>query len=475
MIGIRSPLDTTAEKPVAGHGRANALGWRVTLVCTLFWLFGLIQGFEAALPLLFVLGLAMSIKGLTDPVIGLVGVGILATIDAPARVYMLHGGIFRWNTFNYWLLIVIILYVPFLLRLHSIQIRLLELFAVLLLLQLAVTPDLINGAQHILSLVSVFGILIYFVRALHADGSVLETVGLVNGAVAAGGGLVFFVQHEHLPYINPNAFSHFPTVGLFSAVLALSLKARDETDRPVWYHYALVAINYAWVFLSGSRGGLLIASIAVVTLLIGQNSLHMRRLGRNITMLAVGTLVFLGLMSQFSGLQKNTIERVERTFDTSLTLKSRTSGRSDLARGGIEIFRQNPLGVGTGGYTQAWTSLNADELGLLVSTERQLAAHSGWIKVLAENGFLGFGLLGLFVFSFMISGWQQRKQGLFLLGILITSLIAIALISTEFQSKLIWFASAAGIALLHRQEMISDWQGTLRREPVELFRTPRLK
>jgi len=317
-----------ADKLYTADERRLAL-WskRLVVLSVVAWLYGLFEGFDKALPILFVVGLALAIRGLKDPALGLMGVGILATIDAPARVYLLSGGLLRWNTFNYWLLIVIVLNVRFLLRLRDLQTRLLELFTLLLLLQFVVTPDFVNGAQHILGLVSVFGLLVYFVRALAAHEAVLEPVALVNGVVAAVGGLVFYTQIQDLPYINPNAFAHFPLMGLFSTAVLLELRKRQGPTGNLLY-YLLLAINFAWVFLSGSRGGILIAATAVTLVWLGYRPLSPKGFVRSFLLLAIGLVLFLGLLSQFTDLQQRTIERFEKAFDTSLTLKSRTSGRS---------------------------------------------------------------------------------------------------------------------------------------------------
>jgi hypothetical protein len=317
--------------------------------------------------------------------------------------------------------------------------------------------------------VSVFGLLVYFVRALAAHEAVLEPVALVNGVVAAVGGLVFYTQIQDLPYINPNAFAHFPLMGLFSTAVLLELRKRQGPTGNLLY-YLLLAINFAWVFLSGSRGGILIAATAVTLVWLGYRPLSPKGFVRSFLLLAIGLVLFLGLLSQFTDLQQRTIERFEKAFDTSLTLKSRTSGRSELMKGGIEIFKQHPLGVGTGAFTHYWTTLDAEKLGLLISTERELATHAGWIKVLAENGFLGITLLVLFTASFTIQGWYQRREGLFSIGLLTSAMLAVALISTEFQSKLLWFVSANAMVLLHRRQMIADWQDTVQHRPVDVLR-----
>jgi len=463
MIGIARPTGTITPLPSTRAARPLLLAKRIALLSTFIWGYGLISGFESSLSLLFVVGLLLAVRGLQDPVVGLLGVSIVSTIDAPARHYLLTGGLFRWNTFNYWLLVVIVLHVPFLLRLRDLQTRLLELFVGLLLLQLVVTPDWINGTQHTLGIISFFGLVVYFVRAYdpHKHQQVVDAIGYLNGTVAAVGSFVFFAQMQGLPYINPNVFSHFPLLGLISVVLALELRIWRNESQGNWIYYLLATLNYAWVFLSASRGNILIALVVVVPLLLRHIALRAENVGRLASLGGIVFLTFFVVMTQFGELQAHTVERIEKLFDTRFTLESRTSGRAELVEDGIEIFQKHPLGVGTGAY--------ASYRAQLYPGRPAKSAHAGWIKILAENGALGLVLFAWFIVSFTISGWQRRRGGLFLVGMLATLVLIVALISTEFQSKTLWFVSAWVLTLLHHEEMTDIWQGALYRRPVDLF------
>jgi len=463
MIGIPRPTGAITPLPSTQEARPLLLAKRIALLSTFIWGYGLISGFESSLSLLFVVGLLLAVRGLQDPVAGLLGVSILSTIDAPARHYLLTGGLFRWNTFNYWLLIFIILHIPFLLRLRDLQTRLLELFVGLLLLQLVVTPEWIKGTQHALGVISFFGLVVYFVRAFdaHEHQQVVDAIGYLNGTVAAVGAFVFFAQMQDLPYINPNAFSYFPLLGFISIILALELRSWRNERQGNWGYYLLATLNYAWVFLSASRGAILIASVVVVPLLLRHNPLRAGNVGRLASLWGIVFLVFFVVMTQFGELQAHTVERIEKLFDTHLTLESRTSGRSELVEDGIEIFQKYPLGVGTGAYTAYRVQLHPGR--------PAKSAHAGWIKILAESGALGLVLFSWFTASFTISGWQRRREGLFLIGVLATLVLAVALISTEFQSKTLWFVSAWVLTLLHHEEMTEIWRDALYRRPVDLF------
>ena len=131
-------------------------------------------------------------------------------------------------------------------------------------------------------------------------------------------------------------------------------------------------------------------------------------------------------------------------------MSSRTSGRSDLALGGWYIFQEHPLGVGTGGFGDAWSTLNRRE-GLSDFREgARTAAHSAWIRVLAENGIPGILALFGFVFSFAVIGWRRRSSGAFPLGLLVTFTLAVAFLAHEFQGKGLWFLVAGAMTLLRR-------------------------
>jgi O-antigen ligase len=130
-------------------------------------------------------------------------------------------------------------------------------------------------------------------------------------------------------------------------------------------------------------------------------------------------------------------------------MTGRTSGRSDLAYGGLIIFQEHPFGVGTGGFTVAWAKMGFRESlsGYGYGASRE--AHAGWIKILAEDGFLGFLALAAFTISFTVLGWHKRRSGLFSVGLFVTCALCVAWVSTEFASKGLWFLAAGGTAILN--------------------------
>jgi O-antigen ligase len=417
------------------------------VLIVLVWGGGLLVGFESALALSTIGSFAAVVVGLARPVIGVFGVGMLSTLDAASRVFLLEGGLWRWNTVNYWLLVVMVLSLPYLVRLKDGQSRILQAFLLLLTLELAVSADRRLGAQHILGLAVLFGLLVYFTRAAR-DEQIWYWLGVVNGTLAAATGLVFYLQIEQLPYINPNAWAYVPLTGIFAICLGL-LCGRPRLRAQITL-LLLATVNVVWIFLSGSRGTLLIAVTSLVILAVAVRP-HRRRAA----FLAGSLLVAIAITTQFAHLQALGLERVGLLFDPDRPLVSRTSGRSDLMIAGWNIFLSHPLGVGTGGFSDAWADLG--DLGGRLTFERtgeETQAHSAWFKTLAENGVPGIVLLAAFVGSFAVVGWRRsrRDPNLRLLGLLVTAALSVGFVSAQFQGKGPWFLAAAAMTLFRHAQ-----------------------
>ena len=261
-------------------------------------------------------------------------------------------------------------------------------------------------------------------------------LGIVAGFNAAVGGGVFFLRLNEIAYINPNAWATFPLTGLFAICLGFFFHKEDTRGRVILF--LLAAVNLVWIFLSGSRGNILIALLCLIFLIIEARKISWISL-ITISLLVTGYLV----TQQFLEQQSYALGRIERMFDTDFTLSERTSGRSELAQAGLEIFLENPFGAGTGSF--------ADVVATTVAFRyRTIAAHSGWIKILAENGVIGIFLFSLFVFSYAAVGWKKRRQGLLSIGLLVSSVLALGFLSKELQGKSLWFLCACGASVLHR-------------------------
>ncbi len=422
-----------------------------SLFVVLVWGASFVVGFQVALTVIEAVGLLTLVFGLVNPRIGMVGITMLCVIDGPARVYLLTGGVLRWNTLNYWLLLVMLLYVPFLIRLRDRHSILLTAFIGLLVVDLSITNNLVEGLQHILGIFITFGLLIYFVRA-GTDKRMWFWTSTIAGLIGALGGLSWFFQRMHLPQINENAWAMFPCTALFAICLgfpyAVSMKRGQATL------LSLAVVNLMWIFLSGSRGTLLIGACCIIVLLLTMRGLRQRTVA-----ILCGALIIFVAAARFSQMQERATFRLFKLFTTdeplsgNYSLSSRTSGRSDLAIGGFYIFEEHPMGVGTGSFKLAWKNLDRhDNMGDYARGELR-AAHSGWVKVLAENGVLGILLMAAWVGSFAYGALKTRKRVLRRLGLLTSLALFAALLATEFQSKGLWYLAAGATVFLERDSV----------------------
>jgi hypothetical protein len=334
-------VDETALAP-SGH-KARNLVLLLLVVIALAWGSSYVLGFEFGLTLLTLLGFGLAIAGLRYPLAGLLGVSMLSVLDAVTRNLLLSGGLLRFNTFNYWLLIVIVLSAFFLLRLTNIQIRLLELFIVLGIVEIAFSPAKGTGLSNMFEVVSTLGLLVYFARALPFKDAFLW-MALVCGVLGALGGFVYFSQVSSLPYLNPNAWAFFPVTVIFAIALGFP-HSREQRGRWSFILLLLVAINMVWIFLSGSRSNMLTALFPFLYIIFAQGNV-----GRGMVLTGIGALVVFVVSFQFADQQAFALHRLQFSFDPSYSVSSRTSQRYDIAMAGLEAFKRNPLGVGTGGF-----------------------------------------------------------------------------------------------------------------------------
>lgn len=421
----------------------DAWGRGLAILVAAIWAGAAVLGFQWAMTTLVVLGFALAVLGLWRPLAGMIGVAILCALDTPSRVYLLVGGLLRFNTFNYWLLAVAVLSLGFLRRARDPHTVLLKLFAGLLVVELLLSANLTFGMQHVLNLSAAFGLLAYFAPAV-ASPSLWYWTGVTSGVLGAGGGLVFYLQRTTLPPINANAWALFPLTALFAICLAFPSAAEVRRGRLVLV--LLAVVNWAWVFLSASRGGLLLATVCLLFLI-----LLTRGVGGRLGFLVVAAVLGFAVSTQFTDLQASTLHRIDRLLNSEISLVGRTSGRSELVRGGWAIFVKHPVtGVGTGGFAAAWADLGP-ELRLAFGRGQEFQSHSAWLKVLAENGVPGIVLFAAYVGSFAVVGLRALAWPRIVLGLLVTVALTVAFTTTEFQAKGLWFLAAGATTLLHRE------------------------
>lgn len=405
------------------------------------WASSLVFGFVFGLGVLTTIGFGAAVFGLTRPDIGLIGVSTLCVLNPPAQFFLTQGGIFRWNTLNYWLLVVMVISLPLLLKTRGLQIRLLQTLLIVVTIGLFYSQNLLSGLDSVLNLITVFGLLAYCFRAIPYTRC-WYWMGIISGSIPAVGGFVYFIQLEQLPELNPNVWAYFPLTGLFCICLASG--AAHQSSQKCTVLWLLATANSGWVFLTGSRGGMLISACCILFLLS-------QIPGQKHRLLCISVFVFLGVIAvvQFPDRWRFAVDRAQLLVDRDESVARRTSGRSDLYVAGVRMFLEHPVaGIGTGSFQTAWGQL-ANTEGLRLSTRRPKSAHSGWVKILAENGVLGIIVFACFIGTFACLGWQQFSAGHFSFGVTVSLLLCIAFLSEEFGRRGLMLLAAGGIAILN--------------------------
>ena len=404
------------------------------------WLVAGVTDYRVGVFALTALGFLGAVIGLRNARVGFVAVAMLCALDPLMGWAVFTGGILRWNTFNYWLILVAMLWAPLLLRRGGGPLRMAQLCLLLLGIGLIYSPDRARGVQDILGFASVLGLTTYCARVrLSRDD--WYWIGVICGSMAVVGGLLFLMRQSSLPHLNPNAWAFLPLTGLFAVCIALPCSFHRPRGPAVLS--ALAACCATLAFLSGSRGAVLIAAVCGTYLIAA-----LRGLRRRTVFLGATALIVVATASQFTRMQHAATERVLLLFDPGTKLADRTSHRSDLALGGWAIFRKSPMGVGTGGYTQALGKLGPRDGVSMASRYRRFEAHAGWIKTMAENGVPGLLLTAGFFASFAVAGIRSRSRDLLRLGVFAFVTLSVSFVFTEYQNKAIWFLAAASIAML---------------------------
>ena len=440
---------------------------------------GLVIGFKVALGVITAAGFALAVAGLRRPMLGALGIGVLCSLDSLIRVYLMTGGLLRYNTFNYWLILVILFSLPIQFKLKDVQTRLLQFLVLLLTIQMVIAPSMRTAILHMLNLVTAFGLLAYFYRC-RKNPHAWYVLGVSIGMLSAMTGFALFFNQDGLSfstvdelayldpdyrdpnYIDPNALGYTFLVGVFSLCLAMS-SVRSAGRRAMTPLLVLLGINFCWILLVGSRGSMLVGSCCLVYVMALQRSGSVRFRVALIALAAV--LLVVNVFPQYLD---RSFGRVEKLLDSRYTAAQRTSARSDLAIGAWRLFLKYPLGVGTGGFKKSWSELDVSDLRSSQAGEEK-AAHSAWVKTLSENGLPGFLLLAAFVGSFAYIGFKQQSSGMLPIGVLVTVMLSSAFLSTEFQSKGIWYVVATSTVFLNYRARLPS-PAASRRGPMSVQR-----
>ncbi len=130
---------------------------------------------------------------------------------------------------------------------------------------------------------------------------------------------------------------------------------------------------------------------------------------------ALGVLIFLGLLKKRSLLilaivllvawkallPTSVVDRIEMTKGESGEIEQSAAIRLDLWDLSLELFKQHPIiGLGFGGFEFT-----------LPMGGRWKDTHNYYLKMLSEQGIIGFGLLFITLFMAFRSGWKLLEAG----------------------------------------------------------------
>ncbi|MEP7176663.1 MAG: O-antigen ligase family protein [Gemmatimonadales bacterium] len=148
------------------------------------------------------------------------------------------------------------------------------------------------------------------------------------------------------------------------------------TRRPLvrWICRAYLPLCVVCVGLTGSRGGMVVTTLALLVVPFTMTKLSAGRLATAIVMLGIGGVLAVVYTPE---------TLIQRLSTTGSELEGgRIGGRGKLWVAGLEAFTRHPIiGYGTGGYKQAIFPILGD------ATQ---VAHNSYISVLVEQGSVGF-------------------------------------------------------------------------------------
>jgi O-antigen ligase len=225
--------------------------------------------------------------------------------------------------------------------------------------------------------------------------------------------------------------------------------------RPIlrWICRAYVPVGVLTVGLTGSRGGMITTTMALLIIPLSMTRLTPGRLITAFTMLlAAGTLAV-------AYVPETTIQRLA-SAGTEVEA-ARFGGRGKLWRAGLDVFPAKPImGVGTGGYKTAITP----QLGPAAQV-----AHNSYLSVLIEQGIVGFSLYMLMFGAALTSVIKlptlERRFCLVLMGTL-----ALAMFPLTWEDRRpVWFT--LGTLVGFSQAILVAWRAAAAR-PVMVGTVP---
>ena len=238
-------------------------------------------------------------------------------------------------------------------------------------------------------------------------------------------------------FFDPNILGRYLVIGILVCVALAWVRTR--TGELVILAGA-AAVMTAGLVVTYSRSSALMLMVGIVLLAV-------RAFGARRALVAGAVLLVLA-----GGIAIATSGPVRHAVTDSNRLERVSEGRFDLMRGGLTIWREQPVaGAGLGGFqTRFEETLTPVEQRRV----RVVISHNSPITVLSEGGVIGFALfLALLVGGGWAVvrgsrdqgdlGWARWTLGAILAGIMVHSLLYAAF----FEDPFVWAATGAAVAL----------------------------
>ena len=419
---------------IMGGSGVALTGRAMSIASILAFAAGLAGGLEAAVAVLTIVGLLTLTAFLRSPDIGMLGVVMLCVLDVPLRVYVLTDYALPYNSFNYLLLALGVGAVPFLLGSGVTPGKWLTGFIVIALLQLLPSSNQELGMLVLLEVVAGLALMAAMVR-WGRDAEFLRWAAIVASVTSAACLLAYLVNRPDSP-INANSLAQIPLAGL--VVIAFAA-ARSDVIRNWPLMNSLVTLNLVLVFLTESRGTFVLgALLGVYVIMRSPGVIH------KVLVISLFSGMFIWMATAFAQEFGATADKWARFMDPDVSLSQSTNRRVDLAEVGWIIFQENPLGAGTGSFSD----FEGYQFGEMAHIRR--AAHSAWVKVMAENGVPGLVFLVGFVLSYVFMRNRTDPQVGRSWGPFVAVVLALSFISVEFQSKSLWLLCASAALFYDR-------------------------
>jgi O-antigen ligase len=193
-----------------------------------------------------------------------------------------------------------------------------------------------------------------------------------------------------------------------------------------WLGRGFLPLGVLAIGLTGSRGGMVAATVALLIVPLSMTRLTPGRLiSAMIMLLAAGALAV-------AYVPETTIERLS-TIGTEVE-GGRIGGRAKLWRAGLQAYAQHPIaGFGTGHFKSAITPI----LGPAAQV-----AHNSFVSVLVEQGIVGFTLYMAMLFAVFRSVMRLRGMDRRFALVLLVTLCVTMLPLTWEDRRVVWIVMA---------------------------------